>query len=98
MPRPGPVELPSTCAEPPGFLSGGKATNSFAITAVAISVSFQTATAGSLLLAQTLGNSALTDCDWRRKKATECATDADTIRSCSEVFGEVSVLENPKPI
>lgn len=63
-----------------------------------ISLSFQTATTGSLLLAQTLGNSALMDCDRQRKKGTECATDADTIRNCSEVFGEASVLENPKPV
>jgi len=32
------------------------------------------------------------------KKGTECATNADTIRNFSEVFGEASVLEIPKPI
>lgn len=26
------------------------------------------------------------------------ATAADTVRNCSEVFGEASVLEKPKPI
>ena len=49
-------------------LSAGKATNSFAIVAANFSLYFQTATTGSLLLAQTPGNLGLMDRDRRHKE------------------------------